>query len=138
MVGDTALVALLVWAVAGFGIGIAYSPISLAALGYAQPGEEGRVTASVQLSDVFGTALGTGVAGAAVAIVHQHGLNPRLGLGLAFAVAAVVTMVGLAVTPRLPRRLGSEATAPSTARASGKIAGDPPVDRRDDRYPRHR
>lgn len=131
-------VALLVWAVAGFGIGIAYSPISLAALGYAQPGEEGRVTASVQLSDVFGTALGTGVAGAAVAIVHQHGLNPRLGLGLAFAVAAAVTMVGLAVTPRLPRRLGSEATAPSTARASGKIAGDPPVDRRDDRYPRHR
>jgi MFS family permease len=95
-------VALAAWAVAGLGMGIAYSPISLTALGWARPGEEGRVSASVQLSDVLGTALGTGVAGAAVAIVHQHGPNPRLGLGLAFAAAGVVALLGLAVTPRLP------------------------------------
>jgi MFS family permease len=115
-------VAPIAWAVAGFGIGMAYSPISLAALGWARPGEEGRVTASVQLSDVLGTALGTGVAGAAVAIVHQHGPNPRLGLGLAFAAAAAVALVGLAVTPRLPRQLGPEA-APRSRPGPPRRAG---------------
>jgi MFS family permease len=96
--------ALVAWSVAGFGIGIAYSPISLTALGWARSGNEGRVSASVQLFDVLGTALGTGAAGAAVAIVHQHGGPPRLGLGLAFAAAAGVGVLGLAVTPRLPVR----------------------------------
>jgi MFS family permease len=96
--------ALAAWTVAGFGIGIAYSPISLTALGWARPGGEGRVSASLQLCDVLGTALGTGVAGAAVAIVHQRGGSARLGLGLAYAAAAAVTILGLAVTPRLPTR----------------------------------
>jgi MFS family permease len=93
----------LAWTVAGFGIGVAYSPISVTALGLAGRGQEGRVSASVQLSDVLGTAFGTGVAGAAVAVVHQHGSDPRLGLALAFAAAVAVGLVGLAVTPRLPR-----------------------------------
>jgi hypothetical protein len=79
------------------------------ALALARAGEEGRVSASVQLSDVLGTALGTGVAGAAVAIVHQRGADPRLGLGLAFAVAIVVSLVGLGVTPRLPNTLSAGA-----------------------------
>jgi MFS family permease len=104
------------WTVAGFGIGIAYSPISVTALGLARPGEEGRVSASVQLSDVLGTAVGTGVAGAAVAIVHEHGADPRLGLALAFAVAVLVALLGLAVTPRLPPTTGAPAGA-------GKVHG---------------
>ena len=59
----------------------------------------------MQLCDVLGTALGTGVAGAAVAIVHQHGGPARLGLGLAFAMAAVSrALLALAVAPRLPTR----------------------------------
>jgi MFS family permease len=94
-------VALVAWSVAGLGIGIAYSPISLTALASADLGEEGRISASVQLSDVLGTAFGTGIAGAAVAVAHQHGADPRLGLGLAFAVAATVAAAGLLLTPRL-------------------------------------
>jgi MFS family permease len=97
-------VAFVAWSVAGFGIGMAYSPISLTALGWARPGEEGRISASVQLSDVLGTALGTGVGGAAVAVVHQQGGSPRLGLGLAFAAAGAVAIMGIMVTPRLPGR----------------------------------
>jgi MFS family permease len=102
-------IALVAWSVAGFGIGVAYSPISVTALAMAPVGEEGRVSASVQLSDVLGTALGAGVAGAAVAIVHQHGASARLGLGLAFAVAIAVALLGLAVTPRLPDSLSAPA-----------------------------
>lgn len=94
--------AILAWTVAGFGIGMAYSPISVTALGWARRGEEGRTSASVQLMDVLGTGLGAGIAGAAVAIVHQQHGAARLGLGLAYAVAAAVALVGLAITPRLP------------------------------------
>jgi MFS family permease len=102
-------IALVAWTVAGFGIGIAYSPISVTALALARAGEEGRISASVQLSDVLGTALGTGVAGAAVAIVHERGADPRLGLALAFAVAVFVSLLGLGVTPRLPDTLSGGA-----------------------------
>jgi MFS family permease len=108
-------VAFAAWSVAGFGIGVAYSPISLTALGWARPGEEGRISASVQLSDVLGTALGTGVGGAAVAVVHQHGGSPRLGLTLAFAAAATVAVIGIAVSPRLPGRT----TAPRDREETG-------------------
>jgi MFS family permease len=110
-------IAPLAWTVAGFGIGVAYSPISVTALGLARAGEEGRVSASVQLSDVLGTALGTGVAGAAVAIGHAHGSDPRLGLALAFAIAIGVAGLGLAVTPRLPR---SASAAAGSARADAE------------------
>ena len=97
-------VAIVAWTVAGFGIGLAYSPISITALGWARPGEEGRTSASVQLMDVLGTGLGTGIAGAAVAIVHQQHGAARLGLGLAYAVAALAALLGLVITPRLPSR----------------------------------
>jgi MFS family permease len=109
--------ALVAWSVAGFGIGLAYSPISVTALGWARPGEEGRTSASVQLCDVLGTGLGTGVAGAAVAIVHQHHGSGRLGLGLAYAVAALVAFVGLAIAPRLPRRASRAAELRADARS---------------------
>ncbi len=69
------------WTVAGFGIGLAYTPISVTALALARPGEEGRVSSSVQLSDVLGTAFGTGVAGAAVAIVHRARVRSPAGAG---------------------------------------------------------
>jgi MFS family permease len=105
-------VALVAWTVAGFGIGMAYSPISVTALGWAHRGEEGRTSASVQLMDVLGTGLGTGIAGAAVAIVHQQDGPARLGLGLAYAVAAVAALVGLAITPRLPRRASKAPVVP--------------------------
>jgi MFS family permease len=117
--------ALVAWSVAGLGIGLAYSPISLTALGWARPGNEGRVSASVQLCDVLGIALGTGTAGAAVAIVHQRGGPPRLGLGLAFAIASAVGLLALAVAPRLPA-----ATSPAGGDGvpePGKIGEDPGV-----------
>ncbi|MGI8491647.1 MAG: MFS transporter, partial [Acidimicrobiales bacterium] len=50
------------WAVAGFGIGMAYSPLSVTTLDAAPPGQEGRASAGLQLADVLGVALGTGIA----------------------------------------------------------------------------
>ena len=99
------------WGVAGLGIGVAYAPTTLTALGWSRPGQEGRASASVQLTDVLGTALGTGTAGAAVAIAIQHGQGPRLGLAFGLGSAALVGVLGLVVSPRLPTRTTGTAEA---------------------------
>jgi MFS family permease len=51
--------AIVAWAVAGLGIGTAYSPLSVTTLDRAAPGEEGRATSALQLCDVLGQAMGT-------------------------------------------------------------------------------
>jgi len=91
---------LAAWTVAGLGMGLAYAPISLMMLKKAPPGQEGRVSASLNLADVLGTAIGIGVGGAAVAAAAGHDL--RLGITVAFAAAAAVGLAALALTPRLP------------------------------------
>ena len=91
---------LAAWSVAGLGIGLAYAPISLMMLQKAPPGQEGRASASLNLADVLGTAIGIGVGGAAVAATAGRDL--RLGIMAAFCAAAAVGLVALAVTRRLP------------------------------------
>jgi MFS family permease len=96
------------WTVGGLGIGLAYAPLSLLMLRQAPPGQEGRASASLNLADVLGTAIGIGVGGAAVAA--GAGRDLRLGLLAAFAAAAAVGVLALAVTRRLP-------PGPTSARA---------------------
>jgi predicted MFS family arabinose efflux permease len=90
------------WAIGGLGIGLAYAPISLTVLKEAPPGQEGRISAALTLTDVLGTALGTGICGAAVAFAQANGWARRAGLGLAFAIAFVVACVGVALSRRMP------------------------------------
>ncbi len=91
---------LAAWTVAGLGMGLAYAPLSLMMLQKALPGQEGRASASLNLADVLGTAIGIGVGGAAVAAAA--GSDLRLGITAAFAAAAAVALVALAFTRRLP------------------------------------
>jgi len=97
--------ALAAWTVAGFGMGLAYAPISLMMLRKAPPGREGRISASLNLADVLGTAIGIGIGGAAVAATA--GTDLRLGVTAAFAIMALAGVTLLAVTPRLPAGTGS-------------------------------
>lgn len=94
-----------VWGVAGFGIGLAYSPISVVVLGLAVRGHEGAASAAVQLSDVLGTALGTGVAGAALALADVQGWSTASALRGAFAVTLAVALLGVLAAKRLPTEL---------------------------------
>jgi hypothetical protein len=102
---------LAAWTVAGFGMGLAYAPISLMMLQKAPPGQEGRSSASLNLADVLGTAIGIGVGGAAVAAAA--GGHLRLGITAAFAAAAAAGLAGLAVTRRLPS--GPASSSPPAA-----------------------
>ena len=93
-------VGLAAWTVAGLGMGLAYAPLSLMMLQRAPPGQEGQASASLNLADVLGTAIGIGAGGAAVAAAAGGDL--RLGIAAAFAVAAAVGLLALAFTGRLP------------------------------------
>ncbi len=91
---------LAAWTVAGLGMGLAYAPLSLMMLRNARPGQEGQASASLNLADVLGTAIGIGVGGAAVAAAAGGDLRP--GITAAFAAAAAVGLVALAFAGRLP------------------------------------
>jgi len=93
------------WSIAGFGIGLAYSPLSVTVLGLAEPGREGSASSSLQLTDVLGIALGTGLGGAFVALGDTQGWATRSALELAFAVTLVVAVTGIAAARRLPTTL---------------------------------
>ncbi len=113
--------ALVAWTVAGLGMGLAYAPISLMMLRKAPPGQEGRISASLNLADVLGTAIGIGIGGAAVAASTPGDL--RAGVTAAFAAAALAGLTALAVTGRLPGGTGAtppSATEPVTATAPGE------------------
>jgi hypothetical protein len=81
----------------------------------AQPGQEGQASASLNLTDVLGTAIGIGVGGAAVAA--EAGRDLRVGIWAAFAAAAAVGLLALVVTRRLP-------AGPTSAPASAPDAAD--------------
>ena len=94
-------VAVAAWAVAGLGMGLSYAPISLLMMREAPAGREGWASASLNLTDVLGTAIGVGVGGAAVAAGSAAG-SLAAGILAAFGLAALVLLGGLAVTWRLP------------------------------------
>jgi MFS family permease len=106
------------WALAGLGIGTAYSPLSVTTLQLAAPGEEGRATSALQLCDVLGQALGTGVAGAIVAAATPR-LGHAPGAALAFAFAIAVTLAAVTAGARIPIRISFRADLRATA--SGRV-----------------
>ncbi len=89
-----------VWVVAnmlsGLGMGLAYTPLSVLTLAEATPGAEGRATSALQMSDILGVALGTGLAGVIVNVGDRWGLTDRTPLLGVFAVAAMMA-VGIVV-----------------------------------------
>jgi MFS family permease len=115
---------LAAWTVAGLGMGLAYAPLSLMMLRHAPPGREGRASASLNLADVLGTALGIGVGGAAVAA--GAGRNLPLGITAAFAASAAVGIVALMVTRRLPAGTTSS-PPPVPQREPTQVPGEKPA-----------
>jgi MFS family permease len=106
------------WGIAGAGMGLAYAPLSLTTLDRAAPGAEGKATSALQLCDVLGQAIGTGVAGAIVAVAVS-GLGHRSAVALAFFFGMAVGLIALFVVARVPDQLlGAEANAPTGTSAN--------------------
>lgn len=100
-----AWIGLVSWAIGGFGIGLAFAPLSLVTLAVAAKGEEGRATAGLQLSDMLGTALGTGVAGAVLTIAVRSVDSETVGLVAVFTIATAVALVGARLARGVPARI---------------------------------
>ena len=100
------------WTVAGLGMGLSYAPISVTVLGTAAPGQEGRASASLQLTDVLGVSIGTGLVGVFVAVGEGRGWATSSSLTLGFLVTLAVAVGGMAAAGRLPRRLPGAGAAP--------------------------
>jgi MFS family permease len=100
--GVSVAVAFVAWSAAGLGMGLAYAPTSLLTLREATADRTGWASASLNLADVLGTALGTGLGGGALVLASNQGWPLSTGVSLAFAIAATGGLAGLSVTRRLP------------------------------------
>ena len=76
-----ALSAVLAWGVAGLGMGLAFTTVSAAILAAAPAGQEGAASASLQLAQVLGAALATGIGGAMI-VAPFAGDPPRFGIAV--------------------------------------------------------
>jgi MFS family permease len=97
------------WSIGAAGMGFSYSALSVVVLDAAEPGREGAASASIQLSDQLGFALGTGVAGAAVALGEAVGWVEADSLLVGAVITGSVAVGGLVLASRVPRRLADAA-----------------------------
>jgi MFS family permease len=106
------------FALAGFGMGLAYSQFAIIVLRDAPLETQGAVTAAVSLSDALGTALGTGIAGALIAVGVRAGSGPGPGLGAAIAMGAGVALLGFVGASRLSVGSRARSTVADVAKAA--------------------
>jgi MFS family permease len=107
------LIATVGWAVAGLGMGLAYSMLALLMLETSAPGDEGFSSAALQLMFTLGTAFGAGIGGAVVALSEAGALELGEAIGITFAIMAVAALLGLIVGWRVP---GGPSEAPAAER----------------------
>jgi MFS family permease len=92
------------WVLTAFGMGLGMSTTSVLTLRLSRPGEQGRNSSGLQLSDSLGSALGIGLTGAAFAAWHEPGGDDgALFTGMWLATAALAfgaAVVGLRAKPR--------------------------------------
>ncbi|GAB4157445.1 MAG: MFS transporter [Roseiflexaceae bacterium] len=93
-------IAILSWAVAGLGIGLAYTTLSLVALELAPKGQEGMSAAALQIADVLGAAFGAGIGGALLANAPRDGQAQAIALQFTLMIGVVV--IGLIAARGLP------------------------------------
>ena len=110
--GTLGLVAGLLGAVlAGLGMGLGYSVVSVTMLAYAEPGREGLTASSLSLTDTLGAALATGLSGAFIALGAAHGWEPRTGVLLAYTLPTLTGVAGIFAASRLPAAMPAKSAA---------------------------
>ncbi len=98
------LTAVVTWGVCGLGMGIAYSTTTLVVLESAPAGQEGESSAAIQLSNVLGVALGTGLGGAVLALLMAAGRSQTLAIALVDGVTVVAATLSMVTARGLPHR----------------------------------
>lgn len=97
----------LTWAIAGFGIGIAYPTFTLEMMAGTQPGREGETSSGMKLTETLAGAAGIGVAGGIVAAGESAG-HQGIALAVVFLLAALSGLATVLIASRLSRATGRE------------------------------
>ncbi len=92
------------WGIAGLGIGLAYSTMSLVVLETAPVGQEGVSTAGMQLANAVGVALGAGLGGALIAAFQRGEEVSTTSLLSQNLLMIGVIGIAFAIAGRLPAR----------------------------------
>jgi MFS family permease len=117
------VIAPLAWGIAGLGMGIAYSTLSLVVLEDAVPGEEGSATAALQLMNVLGSALGAGIGGAIIAQAGASSANVGAALIRQDLLMIAALAIGLLTAQRLPGRQRIAAESQAFTDETATVAG---------------
>jgi MFS family permease len=96
-----AWLAVPIFAVGGFGMGLTYAQFALIVLRDVPREAQGAVTSGLTLSDTLGTTLGLSLAAAFVSAAVRSGAGPAPGLALAIAAGTLAAILGWFLTPRL-------------------------------------
>lgn len=91
----------VMWGIAGLGMGVAYPTATLVALGAAPAGREGEASASMQLANVLGMAIGTGVGGGLFGFATAEGYSTATAIAVVEGFAVAAGVLGLAAAARL-------------------------------------
>jgi MFS family permease len=89
------------WAIGGFGMGLLFNPTTVAAMSYADGGNDGLVSSQVQLVDALGFSLMGGIGGALVAYADRHDVGLQGPLAVAFSLAAACAITGIVASSRV-------------------------------------
>jgi MFS family permease len=107
------------WILPGIGMGFMYSAVTLVVLRGVVPAMQGSASSALQLSDILGTALGSGLGGAITAF-GGRGSGDGLGVALAavLAMSAAAATFGLAASGRIRTPSGAPSRPPLEARTA--------------------
>jgi predicted MFS family arabinose efflux permease len=92
------------WIVVGFGMGVAFPTIPLAAMRASKEGEESTDVSSVLLLDMLGVAAGAGLGGGVIALTGEFDIDLATGIGGAYAIGAAALALLIVVAGRISPR----------------------------------
>ncbi len=102
------------WALTGLGIGICFTTATAMAFSYAPRGQDGLVSSSFLLLDLFSNAIGVGIGGFLLAFTLSEGWSQpsaaglSMSLSLVFLAAAVLAAVGMIRAGNPPTPKGAQ------------------------------
>jgi MFS family permease len=101
--GVPVVMAALGWTFGGFGMGLAFTSVSVEILSGAPEGRSGYASASLHLADVLGIAVGTGVAGAIVSAGESSGWANSTSVATVFVTMVSIGLFASSLSLRVSR-----------------------------------
>lgn len=89
------------WIIAGFGMGLGMATVSVTAMKQSPANEQGANSAALSVTDMLGSALATGIAGAIVNVIGHQPEQLATGFVVVVGLMAVVGVVGVSVAGRV-------------------------------------